>query len=181
MGRRSCWLPVWSALPDLLPELIAEGAVLTHVAEIREECSCGDEQPDQENPAAALVGEAAHLAEADGDEESGEGGQDGERRKRIAVDCRFEDQPCRGGGGEDGDYAGPVDARSFRWLLLNADCRWLFTHVILPLARTRFCSPAFRPRDQWLPDSGFVQCSSMADEISVLPGQCPRVRPAWVS
>lgn len=58
-----------SGLPNLLLQLIAEVTIFPYVAEIAEERAGGDEETGEENPAAAFVGEFAHLAEADGNDE----------------------------------------------------------------------------------------------------------------
>lgn len=87
-----------SRLPHLLLELVAEIAVVADVAEILEERAGRKEKKDEQEPAAALIRIAAHLPEADRDDERGKRSEDGERRKVVAVDRGLQDE-VRGGSG----------------------------------------------------------------------------------
>ena len=52
-------------LAELLLQFIAEAAIVSHKTEIGKQRRRRNQQPGDENPAAAAVGIAAHLAEDD--------------------------------------------------------------------------------------------------------------------
>lgn len=113
----------------LLLQLIAEGPVLPDVAKIREQRARGNQQAHQENQPAALLGEASHLSEADGDEEGSQSRQDREGRERVAVQDWFLNEPRRRDRRDNCNAPGDIDAGAFRrlaaGLLLNAERRTL--------------------------------------------------------
>ena len=176
---------IWRRLANLLAQRIAEIPIFPHVAKIPEERAGGDEQAGEENPAAALVGELPHLAKADGDDESRQGGQNGERRERVAVKGgRAQNEPRGRGrrdeGNRDGDGDAPAFGRRFP--------RRCLCHLVRALRQiTLFLSPGPRgsnlrraPGRTMKPgrvclafrqDFGLLYCSIIAARISGLAGQ----------
>ena len=103
-----------SGLPYLLLELVAEVAVVAYVPEILEQRGGGKEKKDQQERAAARVGVAAHLPEADRNDERSQRGQDRQGRKMVAVDPALQGEPGRRTRRQQREKSGDEDEIALR-------------------------------------------------------------------
>lgn len=84
----------------MLANLVADVAIAADKTKIRKERGGGDQDAAEEDPAAAPIREAAHLAEANGNEKCRERGENCQRREGVALDrSRARDEPPRPSGG----------------------------------------------------------------------------------